>query len=198
MKTNRIVKVSWQMIALLIAAIVGLAACLGQEATQFHPNSILRPGDQIDGMILTTGAADVPPLWFFCSPTQENQHVTKTDCRVPPMLSKVAIGHVFSIANEYPAKLDWSDFTWELLVDEQAIELTSFGTYDFVMPTMSPSPSPVREVFKTFTAWDVVLTNLKPGAHTVHGVAQSETDKYTWMVNLIIEAPNASDSGTTR
>lgn len=185
MRTNRIVKVSWQV----IAAVVGLAACLGQKATQFHPNSMLRPGDQIDGMILTTGAADAPPLWAFCSPTPENQHVTKTECRIPPTLTKVAIGHVLNIVSEDSDKLNWSEFSWKLFVDGQPIDLNSFGTYDFAMPTMPSSPSPIREVFTMFTAWDVVLTNLKPGLHTVYGLAQSETDPYSWAANLLIEGP---------
>lgn len=175
----------------LMVVVAWLAACLDQNSTQLPPNALLKPGDQIDGMIITTGAADAPPLWAFCSPAQENQHVTKTDCRVSLKISKIAIGHVLNIVSEIPTRLDWSGFTWELLVDEQPIDLTSFGTYDFVMPTMPPSPSPIREVFEVFTAWDVVLTNLKPGLHTVQGLAQSESDTYSWNAILTIEGSDA-------
>lgn len=175
----------------LTVVVAWLAACLGQNSTQLPPDPVLEPGDQIDGMVLTTGAADAPPLWAFCSPVQENQHVTKTHCRIPPMLSKVAIGPATNIVKDNSTKLDWSEFTWELFVDEQPIELTSFGTYDFVMPIMPPSPSPIREVFEVFTAWDVVLTNLKPGLHTVQGMAQSESDTYSWIAILTIEASDA-------
>lgn len=173
-----------------------LTACQAQEL--LLSTAILRPGDTIDGMILTTGSAAALPLWAFCSSTQENQHIAKTDCRVPPMISEVAIGHVFNIANEIPAKSDWSEFTWELFIDEQAIDLASFGTYNFSMPSMSPNPFPVREVFKAFTTWDVALTNLKPGTHQLHGLVRSQSDTYAWDVNLIIEGPYASDFGSTR
>jgi hypothetical protein len=170
-----------------------LTAC--QAAKQPLDTKMFKPGDTIDGMSLTTGAADTPPLWAFCSPAQEDQHVMKTDCRIPPMISEVAIGQAFNIVTEIPTTLDWSQFTWKLSVDEQPIDLANFGIYHFAMPTTSSTPFPVREVFKTFTAWDIVLTNLKPGAHTLNGVAQSETEIYTWIVNLIIEAPYASDFG---
>jgi hypothetical protein len=172
-----------------------LTAC--QAAGQPLSAAKFRPGDTMDGMSLTTGAAAAPPLWVFCSPAQENQHVTKTDCRIPPMISKVAIGHVYNIISGMPTQLDWSEFTWKLSVDEQPIDLAIFGTYDFAMPTILTNPSPVREVFNSFTAWDVVLTNLKPGAHTVYALAQSETDTYAWIANVIVEGPYASDFGST-
>lgn len=171
-----------------------LTAC--QAAEHSLDSKMFKPGDTIDGMSLTTGAGDAPPLWAFCSPAEENPYITKTDCRIPPMLSKVAIGHVFNIiSDQIPTQLDGSEFIWKLSVDEHPIDLANFGIYHFAMPTTSSTPFPVREVFKTFTAWDVVLTNLKPGAHTLNGVAQSETEIYTWIVNLIIEAPYASDFG---
>jgi hypothetical protein len=176
----------------LMIVVAWMVACLDQSGTQIPSNPALKPGDQIDGMILTTGAADAPPLWAFCSPTSENQHVTKTECRIPPMLTKVAIGHALNMVSEVSDKLNESEFIWKLSVDGQSIDLARFGTYDFVIPTMPPSPSPIREVFKKFTAWDVVLANLKPGVHTVHGLAQSETDTYGWIANLNIEGPAAS------
>lgn len=195
MKTHR--GLNGQVSTLQIAVAVWLAAYLGQNATQFRPNSMLKLGDQIEGMILTSGAADAPPLRIFCSPAQEAQQVTKTDCHVPPMLAKVAIGHIYGIASELPAALDWSEFTWELLVDEQAIDLASFGTYNFAMPTIPPNPSPVRDVFQTFTAWGLVLKNLKPGAHTMYGLARCKTHTHTWIINLIIGARYANDFGST-
>jgi len=194
MKTKR--DVNWPVIALLIAAAAGLAACVGQNATPSPLNPILNPGDQIDSMILTTGAADAPPLWAFCSPPQENQHVTKTDCRVPP-LPKLAIGHTFGVVDQALQTLDWSAPTWELYLDGHPLSLEAFGVYTYVMPDLAPHPSPIREVFRQMRAWDVVLTNLKPGAHTLQGLAQSKTDTYTWIVNLIIEAPHATDFGST-
>ena len=172
-----------------------LIAC--QPVGQSMVTSMLKPGDEIDSMVITTGSAKAPPLWAFCSLIQQRGNAITSHCNVPPMLPTLAIGHVFMVADEALTDLDWSEFTWKLLVDEQPIDLDRFGTYHFTMPTMSANPSPVREVFKTITAWDVVLTNLNPGAHMVQGLAQCETDTYTWIVNLRIEAPYAFDFGST-
>jgi hypothetical protein len=138
-------------------------------------------------MSLTTGAKDAPPLWAFCSPAQYSSNTTTASCAVP-MLPKLAIGHILMPGDDPLTMLDWSEITWALTIDDQPVDLKSFGTYSFVMPAMSHSPSPVREVFVQYTAWDIVLTNLIPGEHTIHGVAQMGTDSYTWVINLTIEA----------
>ena len=167
-----------------------VSACQSMDA------SMLKPGDEIEGLVLTTGAENAPPLWAFCSVIQQGDNAITSHCSVPSMITTLAIGHVFMVADEALADRDWSEFTWKLLIDEQTIDLDRFGTYHFAMPSMPANPGPVREVFETFTAWDVVLTNLKPGSHTLQGLAQSKTDTYTWIVNLIIEAPHASDLGS--
>lgn len=163
-----------------------LVAC--QPAAQPLSAAMLKPADTIDGMSLTTGAADALPLWAFCSTAQHSRIVSISDCNVPPMISKLGIGHVFMLADDRLNKLDWSELTWELSIDGRPVNLDAFGTFDYVMPTMLESPSAVKEVFKKFTAWDVVLTNLRPSQHTLHGLAQTETDSYTWVVNLTIQA----------
>jgi hypothetical protein len=174
--------VPFMIIGLLMTA-VGLAC---QSAGQSMDNSMLKPGDEIDGMILSTGAVDAPPLWAFCS-SQEANHVTAASCRVPQM-SKLAIGHAFLAPDTIISETEWSELTWKLSVDGRAVKLNEFGTYNYVMPTMAPSPSPVREVFMKFTAWDVVLTDLQPGAHTLQGLVQSDAEEYGWVVDLTIEA----------
>ena len=155
---------------------------------------MFQPGDAIDGMILTTGAKDVPPLWAFCSPVQYVGNMTTADCRVP-MLRRLAIGNIFLPGDDSLDRLDWSEINWELTIDDHPIDLRSFGTYDFDLPAMSHAPSPVREVFVHFTAWDVVLTNLNPGEHIIHGLAQIGPDTYNWVIHLTIKA-NASIRGT--
>ena len=167
-----------------------LTAC--QAAGQPLSAAMFRPGDTIDGMSLGTGAADAPPLWAFCSGSQESNHIKTFNCRAP-MLSTLAIGNIFILADGALANLDWSELVWELSIDDRAVDLESFGTFDYVMPGMSQSPSPIREVFMKATAWNIVLTNLNPGEHTLRFLAQSETDSYTWFVNLVIEAADGAD-----
>lgn len=176
----------WIYVGLLLM----LTAC--QAAAQPLSAAMFRPGDTINGMGLTTGAADAPPLWAFCSESQENTLVKTFHCRTP-LLSTLAIGHIFLFADEALTNLNWSDLVWELSIDDQAIDLESFGTFDYVMPGMSQGPSPVREVFMKATAWNIVLTNLNPGEHTLRFLAQSETESYAWFVNLVIEPADQVD-----
>ena len=36
----------------------------------------IEPGDEINGMIITTGTSESPPLWAFCPPALENDGAT--------------------------------------------------------------------------------------------------------------------------
>ena len=172
---------------LMIAVVI---AC--QSAGQSTDNSMLKPGDSIHGMTLTQGAASAAPLWAFCSSDQESKEIVAVDCRVP-LLPRLAVGNIFMPTGESLTELGGSEITWELSIDDQIVDLDAFGTYDFVLPTMAHAPSPVREVFTKFTAWDVVLTNMKPGAHILHCMAQAETETYSWNINFTIEGPGSME-----
>lgn len=154
--------------------------------------TMLNAGDRIGGMELSKGAAEARPLWVFCSSTVD-QNVTSADCHVPAG-TKLAIGHVFLGRDDVLQVTDWSDLVWNLSIDGQLINLDNFGTYDYILPTMSPSPSLVREVFMKFTAWDVVLSNLQPGTHTIEGAVRSDKEQYKWIVNLLIEDTSAASA----
>jgi hypothetical protein len=152
--------------------------------------AMINLGDEIDGMKLTNGAADARPLWVFCASTVSNG-VTTANCRVPQM-PKLAIGHVFFATDRAFRGMEWSELQWELYIDDMYINLDDFGTYNYVLPTMAPNPSLVREVFMKFTAWDIVLTNLQPGEHTIEGHVRSDDEEYSWIVNLVIEDTSPS------
>jgi hypothetical protein len=127
---------------------------------------MLRPGDTIDEMVITTGAAEASPLWAYCSLPQENTQVTTMDCDIPP-LTKVAIGYVFGLNDEELQSLDRSTLAWELFLDDHPVDLAAFGTYEFAVPGLANHPSQVREVFRKMTVWDVVIENMKPGRYTL-------------------------------
>ena len=171
---------------------VGLTFVLTACQSGGQRGEMFQPGDMVGGISLTTGAQDAAPLWAFCSPAQSVGNTTTSNCRVP-VVPRLAIGHIFMPGDDTLTRLDWSEISWELRIDGQPVNLKSFGTYDFVLPAMSHSPSPVREVFVKFTAWDVVLTNLKAGEHTIHGLAQMGTESYTWVIYLTIKG---NDLGT--
>ena len=173
-----------------VGLVVLLAAC--QPAGQALSVEKVREGETINGMGLTKGIADAPPLWGFCSSSNAGQHIKTFTCRTPVMPA-LAIGHIFLMADEVLANLDWSELVWELSIDEQIVDLESFGTIDYAMPALASNPSPVREVFQKVTAWNVVLTNLNPGEHTVRFLAQTEADSYAWFVNLTIQPVDGAD-----
>jgi len=159
-------------------------AFLQSDAAAAHA-SMITVGDEIDGMTLTTGAGDARPLWVFCA-SDVKENVTTADCHVP-QVSRLAIGHVFLGREDVFRDTAWSELRWELYLDDQYINLDQFGTYDYLLPTMAPNPSLVREVFMKFTAWDVVLTNVQPGAHTIKGRVFDGAEEYNWVVHLLIE-----------
>ena len=72
-------------------------------------------------------------------------------------------------------------------IDDHPMDLSSFGTYDSVLPVMPHNSSMIREVFVQKTVWDVVLTNLNPGEHKIQGFAKVGTDSYSWVIHLTIE-----------
>jgi hypothetical protein len=154
--------------------------------------AMLQPSDTINGLRLATGAEQALPLWAFCSPSQENTPVRTFNCRASA-IQTLAIGHVFLLAEEVSANSAGSDLAWDLSIDDQVVDLESFGRFEYVMPSMAKSPSPVREVFRKATGWNIVLTNLSPGEHTLSFRAQSDVDSYLWLVNLVIEEASGTD-----
>jgi hypothetical protein len=151
------------------------------------PASILSLGDTIDGMTLSKDADAAHSLWVFCFNSPEGKGSYLLDCRVPALAS-LRIGNLPLYANEAFPNVDWSDLVWELSIDGQAVDLEPFGTFDYVVPGMSQLlSSPVMETFKRDTGWSIVLTDVKPGHHTLWFVAQNSLETYTWFVNLDIE-----------
>ena len=175
---------------LVIGILLLLTAC--QAAGQPLNSAMLKSGDTVDGMSLGKGAAEAPPLWAFCSASQADSHFKTFDCHTP-LLPTLAIGHIFLLTDETLRTLKWSELDWGLSIDGRAVDLESFGTIDYAIPNLSKSPSPIREVFSKVTAWNIVLTNLNPGEHTLRFAAQNETDHYTWLAHLVIEPSNGTD-----
>ncbi len=148
---------------------------------------MLKPGDRIDEMNITTGADQAVPLWAFCLPIVESDRRIMVNCSEISSYPRLAVGHTFGLMDLVPPSLDWSELTWELYLDEQPVDLGAFGTYDFVHPDLALSPSPIREVFRKVTVWDIVLVNPTPGVHILQGIAKVENEIYTWVANFAIE-----------
>ena len=176
----------WIYIGLLVL----LTAC--QASGQPLSAAMSEPKGAINGVRLTTGAVDAAPLWAYCSPSQENTHIRTFHCRAP-VWQTLAIGHLFLLTDQALLNRGGAELVWELAIDDHVIDLASFGTFDYVMPAMSASPSPIREVFARVTDWNLVMTNLNPGEHTLHFRAQNDTAQYHWLVNLVVEPADNVD-----
>ena len=149
-------------------------------------SSMLQPGAKIGDMVITTGAKEAAPLWAFCSSVQDEENTTTSSCNVPS-LHDLGIGCIFTMGARRLSEWDWSELTWEFFIDDKAVDLESFGIYETVLPALAHSPSPICEVFRQVVTWDVVLTNLRPGQHTLRGIVHTGIDTYTWLVYLTIE-----------
>lgn len=153
-------------------------------------NPMLKPGEKIDDMVITTGIENAFPLWALCLPTKENERSISVDCGEVSFYPNLAIGHTFGVMDLIPASVDWEELNWEMFVDGHPIDLKTFGVYDFIHPDFPPSSSPIREVFRVLRVWDVVLENPTPGMHRLQGQAQPPDGAapYTWIVNFSVAA----------
>ena len=152
---------------------------------------MLKPGEKIDDMVITTGVEHAYPLSDFCSATRENDHSIRVDCGELSVCANLAIGHTFGVMDLIPRSIGWEELIWEMSVDGHPIDLEAFGVSDFVHPDLALSPSPVREVFKVGRLWNVVLVNPTPGMHRLEGQAQPRDGAaaYTWVVNFTVATP---------
>jgi hypothetical protein len=104
----------------------------------------------------------------------------------------------FSVQDEVFGELDWSQLKWGIYFDDALINLDSFGTHDYVLPTMALNPSLIREDLMKFKAWDIVLINLQPGVYTIDGRVFAGEEEYRWVVTLEIEEQPLSEGACSR
>lgn len=148
------------------------------------PNA-LEKGDKLNGMVLTSGAVDAPPLDAFCIFDSDEEVTTTIDCQVPP-LPKLAIGHMIGVTGGAFQELDWSEIDWQIYLDGYLLKLDTFDEQSYIEPEIPSSPSPVREVFKQRKTWDIVLVNPTLGLHTLLCTAKTSSVDYNWVVNFMI------------
>jgi hypothetical protein len=175
---------------LSLGLLILMTAC--QSTSQPLSAVLSQSGEATNGMSLTTGAADASPLWAYCSPSQENTHIRTFHCRAPAWQT-LAVGHLFLLTDAALLERREADLKWQLTIDDRIVDLESFGTFDYVMPAMPASPSPIRKVFARVTDWNLVMTNLSPGEHVLSFRAQNETESYMWLVQLVIEPADRAE-----
>src|SRR5690242_7383370 len=103
-------------------------------AGRFLTYPLLKPGEKIDDMVITTGAENAYPLSAFCSPTKLSDGSIRVDCAELAVCANLAIGETFGVLDLIPSSIDWGELTWELSVDGHPIDLKAFGLSDIVRP----------------------------------------------------------------
>jgi hypothetical protein len=122
----------------------------------------LRPGDMIGAALVTEGAAEVVPLFAFCSSAFGAAPGVVTDECVVPAIPQLAIGHGWFATEESRRTSNWRSLDWELYIDGKRVDLDAFGFFDADLP--------MGDVTAKLRAWDVVLVGLAAGAHTWRSV----------------------------
>ena len=169
---------------LIVMLLLSLNSCKDQSRDVPHT---LQEGDNLIGMVVTTGIADAPPLESYCYFDPDEDGMDTVDCQVP-LLTKLGIGHMIGVPRGALQELDWSKVSWEVYLDGYLLDLDSFGEYTYAEPVLRTAPSPVREVFEKRKTWDIVLVNPTFGLHTLTCTAKAQAVVYHWVVNFMINA----------
>ncbi len=182
---NKLLKVLLLAVLPLFVLACGTSGFSGSAAQLSSIPPLLKPGDKIDSMVITTGAEEATALWTFCQPTMNNDHLIMLDCG-EVSFSRLAIGHTFGVMDLAFGESDGTELTWELYLDGIPIDLDAFGTYSFIQPALTNDLSAIKEGFGSVQVWDVVIENPTPGDHVVSGHARSGDKTYTWVVNFTV------------
>ncbi len=170
---------------LIIAGMLSVLASCGKQAPSAA--RILKEGDHLNGMVVTSGTTDAVPLEAFCMFNLDEDLTNTIDCQVPP-LPKLAIGHLIGLTGGALQELDWSELDWQIYLDGYLLDMDTFDKQAYVEPVILSSPSPVREVFMQRKTWDIVLLNPGFGLHTLLCTVKDDSVVYNWVVNFMIRS----------
>jgi hypothetical protein len=164
---------------------------------------MLVPGDTIGQMVIsnTPTEQEAPPIWAFCSSRFNDMPGTRMiNCNIPP-LTDLSIGHGWFASDETTREENWQAMEWGLELDDQVIDLESFGAVDVDLPQKGlPGHDPDEEVVTKLRTWVVNVSNLQPGKHTLEsnlvinqpvddGFHSSEPGTYKLVVRFNVAAP---------
>ena len=132
--------------------VVGLLAACGTAP-------LLKPGDHIRDMVLTNKEpASYEVFTTYCAIPSDSHTPTSTTitCSDLPRGTILAAGHGWYSATQQELDNAWSAMRWQINIDEQELDLASFGTQDMD-----------RDGGGRIRSWQVWLENLTPGQHSV-------------------------------
>ena len=79
---------------------------------RYLTESLLKPGEKIDDMVITTGVENAYPLSAFCKPVKENDQAIRAECGEPSICANLAIGNTFAGTDRIPPFINWKEMIW--------------------------------------------------------------------------------------
>ena len=143
---------------------------------------LLEAGDTFNGMRLIREQGNTPWLWDYCDSETAYESTTITrQCEVP-LTSELFIGLGWVLDTWEEVEAGWlaDSATWELFIDDQPVDLSTFGVNDFEASGLK------------FRMWNVVIENITPGAHTIRYIFVESGASYdaTWEFIITEGAPD--------
>jgi hypothetical protein len=174
-------------VAVLVLGILVGIRLVGDGGRASPSPSLLLPGDELDGMLLTTATVVDTDMFIYCDPYVSQPGIYTRYCAVPRL--RLMIGYGDYDDSQELLEQRWRVERYRLYLDGQEVDLAAFGTkpdtreYDFITH---------RDVW--LRLWAVTVVNPNPGEHTVRYVVEwpafgdepaGMTD-ITWTINVIV------------
>jgi hypothetical protein len=166
---------------------VGMLFTLASCKQMLAVPRILKEGDSLHGMVISTGTPGATPLDAFCNLEMDEDVTNTINCEVL-LVSKLAIGHVIGVTHGPLQQLDWLKLTWQVYLDGYLLDLATFHQQSYIEPGQASAPSEIREVSRQRKTWDIVLINPSFGLHTLLCTVTTGSLVYNWVVNFMIES----------
>ena len=150
--------------------------------------AMINPGDKIGDMVLTIGQGEpVTEIWVFCDPYVTEPGTLTRECQVPALQS-LFIGYGTFAGTTEELDAVWKATPWELILDNQAVNLVAFDTLD--QDDDIDGPVKVR-------LWNLVLEQPTPGIHTLRYIFNEYGKPYdvTWAFTVASPATMAIPAG---
>jgi alpha-amylase len=158
--------------------------------------AFLMPGDKIGQMGLETSPSTIPGWMDYCTLSFSDQPGGgKIDCSMP-LFHEFEIGAAWGAKNQALLDSSWNELSWELYVDNYAINLKSFGTFDTDVQAINGTMIKLR-------IWNLKLVNATEGKHTIRyiihvnqeindGLSITKPCTLESVVNLDLATPSVS------
>ncbi len=174
-------KLTFLVILILFFSI--LVSCAQPTETPTTSGEMINLGDEINGMVFTTTEEHDMYISFnaYCGwdPKEKTETTFYYECAAT-LGDRITFGNCIGIMGDNTKDLDES---WEILkkdeitFDGKKVNLSSFGTQDFIAHNGKPA-----------RIWNVTVENIAPGDHTIQ--CKFEYEGVSYEENIAISVPS--------